>query len=286
MDAEKPDWSVTAHPTLWRGEWRQGERELAEETAIALTYNRITHAVMMATPADFHDFALGFSLSEGIIAHPADIEDFAIVRAGAGIELRMWIAPALMARLETRRRRLAGATGCGMCGLESLDEALRPVPAVTQGGKFTPAQIMQAAASLTPAQTLGAATRAVHAAAFWHPATGLAALREDVGRHNALDKLYGALIATNTNIPTGIVVLTSRVSIELIQKAARMGATILVAVSAPTALAVRIATQANITLIGVARPDGFEVFAHEGRILHEGRPRGSAPWTPAKGYSP
>jgi FdhD protein len=282
MDAEKPAWSVTAQPTLWRGEWLPGERELAEETAIALTYNRITHAVMMATPADFHDFALGFSLSEGIITHPSDIEDFAIVRAGGGIELRMWIASPLMARLETRRRRLAGATGCGMCGLESLDEALRPVPAVTEGGHFTPAPIMQAAASLTPAQTLGAATRAVHAAAFWHPATGLAALREDVGRHNALDKLYGALMATNASIPDGIVVLTSRVSIELIQKAVRMGATILVAVSAPTALAVRIATQAGITLVGVARPDGFEVFAHEDRV---GRP-GALPLDPAKGYSP
>jgi FdhD protein len=267
MDAEKPAWSVTAHPTLWRGEWRHGARELAEETAIALTYNRITHAVMMATPADLHDFALGFSRSEGIISHPSEVEEFSIVRAGSGIELRMWIAAPLMARLESRRRRLAGATGCGMCGLESLDEALRPVPAVTaEGGEFTPAQIMQAAASLEPAQTLGAATRAVHAAGFWHPSTGLFALREDVGRHNALDKLQGALMQTGIDIPAGVVVLTSRISIELVQKAARMGAAVLVAVSAPTALAVQVATAAGMTLIGVARADGFEVFCHGSRV--------------------
>jgi FdhD protein len=258
--AQEAAWSVTSHPDVWRGAWRAGLRELPEEAAVALTYNRVTHAVMMATPADFHDFAVGFSLSEGVIARPADIEDFSTVPVEGGVELRMWIAAPLMSRLEQRRRRLAGATGCGMCGLESLAEALRPVPPVPAATPLTPADIMAAAASLTPAQRLGAATRAVHAAGFWRRDTGLVALREDVGRHNALDKLYGSLASRNVVTNDGVVVLTSRISIELVQKAARMGAPILVAVSAPTALAVRVAVQAGMTLVGVARPDGFEVF--------------------------
>jgi FdhD protein len=267
MDAATPPaWSVTTQPRVWRGGWRDGAREVPEEAAIALTYNRVTHAVMMATPADFRDFAVGFSLSEGVIVAPSNIDDFAIVAVEGGMELRMWIAAPLMARLEQRRRRLAGATGCGMCGLESLAEALRPVPIVGAGRIFTPADIMTAAASMSPAQTLGATTRAVHAAAFWRRDDGLIALREDVGRHNALDKLYGALAATGVSAADGIVVLTSRVSVELVQKAARMGAAVLVAVSAPTALAVRMAEQAGITLVGVARPDGFEVFCGGERV--------------------
>jgi len=264
-----PPWSVTATPLVWRGQWHQGARALPEETAIALSYNRVTHAVMMATPADLHDFAVGFSLAECIVTDVADIEEFAVVAVEGGIELRMWIAPRLMAALETRRRRLAGATGCGMCGLESLAEAMRPVPSAPPGSTFTPHQIMQAAASLAPAQTLGRLTRAVHAAGFWHPTQGLVAAREDVGRHNALDKLHGALALTGVPAADGILVLTSRVSIELIQKAARLGAAILVAVSAPTALAVRVAEQAGITLVGVARQDGFEVFCGAARIQSE-----------------
>jgi FdhD protein len=266
MRAPTPAWSVTAHPRQWRGGWCDATRELPQETAVALTYNRVTHAVMMATPADLHDFAVGFSLSEEIVAQSSDIEDFTAVAVEDGIELRMWIAAPLMARLEQRRRRLAGATGCGMCGLESLTEALRPVPNVAAGTCFTPAEVMQAAASLLPAQLLGAATRAVHAAGYWRGGDGLVALREDVGRHNALDKLHGALAGQSIQAADGIVVLTSRVSIELVQKAARMGAAVLVAVSAPTSLAVRVAMRAGITLVGVARPDGFEVFCHGQRI--------------------
>ena len=233
---------------------------------MALTYNRVTHAVMMATPADLRDFAVGFSLSEGVVLRPDDIEDYVETPVDGGVELRMWIAPPLMATLEVRRRRLAGATGCGMCGLESLAEALRPVPLVAPGGHYTPAQVMQAAASLGGAQPLGQATRAAHAAGFWHPGSGLLALREDVGRHNALDKLYGALTQSAISPREGILILTSRVSIELVQKAARMGVRLLVAVSAPTALAVRQAEQAGMTLVGVARDDGFEVFCGAGRL--------------------
>ena len=259
--------SVSYAPTAWRGgNPAPASRELADETAIAITYNRVTHAVMMATPADLHDFATGFSLSEGIIPNPAAIEDFAAVEAEGGIELRLWIAPIHMAALERRRRRLAGATGCGLCGLESLAETLRPVPPVPQGTTFTSAEIAAAAASLAPAQTLNHATRAVHAAGFWTREAGLLALREDVGRHNALDKLAGALACAATQGDAGILLLTSRISIELVQKAARMGAPLVVAVSAPTALAVRAADDAGMTLVGVARPDGFEVFSHPWRV--------------------
>ena len=251
----------------WRqGEPATGERTLAEESAIAITYNRLTHAVMMATPDDLRDFAVGFSMSEGIVPSPEAIEDVSVVEAEGGIELRMWIAPTHLAALETRRRRLAGATGCGMCGLESLGEALRPVPAVPGGRIFAADTVDRAAASLAGAQHLNAATRAVHGAGFWTEADGLIAVREDVGRHNALDKLAGALAIRGLQAAGGIVLLTSRISIELVQKAARMGAPMLVAVSAPTALAVRAANEAGMTLVGVARRDGFEVFTHQERV--------------------
>jgi FdhD protein len=263
---QKFDWSITSHPRQWRGTWQKSTRELPEESAIALTYNRVTHAVMMATPADLPDFALGFSLAEGVIATPADIEDLVIVPVEGGMELRMWIAAPLMARLEQRRRRLAGATGCGMCGLESLAEAMRPVPPVGQGLMFTADEVQQACASLGAGQVLNRATRAVHGAGFWTRAEGLVAVREDVGRHNALDKLGGALALCGAAPAGGIVLLTSRISIELVQKAARMGACVVAAISAPTALAVRAAEQAGMTLLGVARDDGFEVFSGASRV--------------------
>ena len=261
--------SVSPSPVaIWRGAWSSGARALPAETAIAITFNRVTHAVMMATPADLHDFAVGFSMSEGIVPAPDAIEDFTVVDAPEGLELRLWIGAGLMGSLERRRRQIAGATGCGMCGLESLAEAMRPVPPVPPGGAvFSAADIMQAVASLAPAQVLGRATRAVHAAGFWRTGGGLVALREDVGRHNALDKLGGALALAGENAADGCVVLTSRISIELVQKAARMGAGVVVAVSAPTSLAVRAAEVAGMTLVGVARQDGFEVFCGRERIL-------------------
>ena len=252
----------------WRGKWASSTRTLPEETAIAITYNRVSHAVMMATPADLADFAVGFSLSEGIIPEHAAIEELEVVQAHQGLELRLWIGADLMEGLETRRRALAGATGCGMCGLESLEAAMRSIPAVLANGLvFSPTEIMAAVESIVPAQRLGNVTRAVHAAGFWTIGKGLVALREDVGRHNALDKLGGALAIAHEPVASGILVLTSRLSIELIQKAARMGASVVVGVSAPTALAVRAAEQAGITLAGIARRDGFEVFCGSERIV-------------------
>ncbi|MBU6472557.1 MAG: formate dehydrogenase accessory sulfurtransferase FdhD, partial [Alphaproteobacteria bacterium] len=219
-DAPLPP-SLRNVPNLrWRaGGGEAGTRSVPEETPVAITYNRATYAVMMATPADLEDFALGFSLTEGVVSAPDDIEDLEIVPAEGGIELRLTIAPARAATLIERRRYLAGATGCGLCGMESLAEAVRPLPRVPEGLRVAPAVIGAAMATLAPAQSLNEATSAVHGAGFFLPQQGLLALREDVGRHNALDKLAGHLARTSVAAQTGLVLLTSRVSVEMVQKA-------------------------------------------------------------------
>jgi FdhD protein len=248
------------------GHLMPGRRVVPEETAVSLTYNKASFAVMMATPSDLEDFAVGFSLTEGIISAPEDIQGIEIVRHPRGIEARVWLAPERLDTLDRRRRHLAGAVGCGLCGLESLDAAMREVPRVRTDAQLTPAMIAEALAALIPAQTLHRETSALHAVGFWHPAHGLIAAREDIGRHNALDKLVGALARAGQDPDGGVVVLTSRVSVEMVQKAAVLGAPVLVAVSAPSALALRSAEAAGITLVAIARRDGFEAFTHTRRI--------------------
>jgi FdhD protein len=265
---------------IWRdGALSEGVRSIPEETAIALTYNGGSYAVMMATPRDLADFAVGFSLSEGIIQSPDDILSLDIVDLDDGIELRMWLAQAKADRLSERRRHIAGPTGCGLCGIDSITEAVRPAAIVGQGSSFSPQQIAAAMQSIPPLQVINIETRAVHAAGFWTPARGIVALREDVGRHNALDKLAGALaqekLQDKLDTSEGMVLLTSRVSVELVQKTAAIGAPLMVAVSAPTALAVRMAEAANITLAAIARADGFEVFTHPQRITSGGTAQGT-----------
>jgi FdhD protein len=262
---------------VWHdGSGSEGTRLIPEETAIALTYNGGTYAVMMGTPRDLQDFAIGFSLSEGIVQSPEDIDSLDIVHLDDGIELRMWLAPARAELVNQRRRHIAGPTGCGICGIDSIAEAVRPAAAVAKGRSFAPREIMTAMASIAPLQTINIETRAVHAAAFWTPARGIVALREDVGRHNALDKLAGAIAREQVPASEGMVLLTSRVSVEMVQKTAAMGAPLMVAVSAPTALAVRMAEAAGITLAGIARADGFEIFTHPERIAIAARTTESA----------
>jgi FdhD protein len=252
---------------IWReGSPSLGSRSIPEETAVALTYNGGAYAVMMTTPQDLEDFAVGFSLSEGVIASSVEIDSLDIVHLDDGVELRMWLGKPTADRLQERRRRMVGPTGCGLCGIESIAEAMRPTAIVGRGQRFSPEQIMVAMRSLPSCQKLNIETRAVHAAAFWNDTNGIVALREDVGRHNALDKLSGALARASIVASDGIVLLTSRVSVEMVQKSAAIGAPVMVSVSAPTALAVRIADAAGITLAAIARVDGFEVFTHPGRI--------------------
>ena len=244
-----------------------GARDIPEETAVAFTYGSATFAVMMATPEDIEDFAVGFSLTEGIIENVGEITSVEVVQHDRGIEARMALAGSRNEQLESRRRRLAGPAGCGLCGIESLDAAVRTPRKVSTNLQVNPKTIFFALSSLREHQRLNRATHAVHAAGFWSEhGHRLVAVREDVGRHNALDKLAGALAREDIAAHEGFIVLSSRLSIELVQKAAAIGCPMLVAVSAPTNYALRAAEEAGMTLVAVARDDSFEVFAHPERI--------------------
>jgi len=252
---------VTAHGAAMQ------DRCVPQEVPVAFVYDGTTHAVMMASPTNLEDFAVGFSFTEGIIASPGEIESLEVVEQSAGIELRMWLAPHRRHELIARRRRLAGPTGCGLCGVESLDAALASPPSVARSTyAVTAGDVSLAMASLAPAQGLNQRTRAVHGVGFWTKEQGLVAAAEDVGRHNALDKLIGGLRRNGVDSSAGVVLLSSRVSVEMVQKTATAGIPILVAVSAPTALALQTADRAGLTLIAVARADGFEVFTHGHRV--------------------
>jgi len=243
-----------------------GIDQVIEEVPVALEFNGISHAVMLATPRDLEDFALGFALAEGILDTPADLYDIEIDTAAAGITLRLEIAAARFARLKQYRRNLAGRTGCGLCGTESLAQALRPVARVAHDFKVDATAISHGLTQMRAAQVLQQATGAVHAAAWCGPQGELLLLREDVGRHNALDKLVGALARAGTPTDGGIALVTSRASYEMVQKAAAAGIGILAAISAPTALAIETAQAANLALAGFARERDIVLYAHPERV--------------------
>jgi len=247
----------------------RSSRVIPEETPVAFTYGGTTHAVMMATPSDLEDFALGFALTEGLIDRIEEAGDIETIVSDAGIELRAWLAGGRQEAYAQRRRSMAGPTGCGLCGVESLEAATRILPQIDNRFFIDSGALIEAMERLPGGQKLNQETRAVHAAGFWRPETGALIVREDVGRHNALDKLAGALLRQGVTASQGVVLMTSRVSVELVQKAARIGAPVIAAVSAPTALAVRNAESCGMTLIAVMRGRDFEVFTHPERLLEQ-----------------
>jgi FdhD protein len=247
----------------------RSSRVVPEETPVAFTYGGSTHAVMMATPADLEDFAIGFAITEGLVDSPLDVGEVEVVATEVGLELRTWLGSGRQEAYADRRRSMAGPTGCGLCGIESLEAATRAPPTIDNDLIVPAERLIEAMARMPGAQKINQETRAVHAAAFWNPVSGALTVREDVGRHNALDKLAGALARQGIAASQGVVLMTSRVSVELVQKAARIGAPVIAAVSAPTALAVRNAEKCGMTLVAVMRGRDFEVFTHPGRILEQ-----------------
>lgn len=251
--------------------WEDGTRSdrvetVAEETPVALVYNGIPHAVMMATPQDLEDFALGFSMTEELIASPADLQRVECVRYSQGIEIQIQVSPEREAEIAARTRRLTGRTGCGICGADSVASVLKTLHPVSAAVTIREDAVQSAMASLASHQTLNAAAGAVHAAGWAGLTAGIEVVREDVGRHNALDKLIGALLRRGTEPASGFVVVTSRASFEMVQKTTLFGAPLMAAVSGPTGLAIRIAQRAGLTLVGFARGSRHTVYTHPERL--------------------
>jgi FdhD protein len=259
--------AVSARVTTFRnGRVDTAQDWLIDEVPVALVFNGISHAVMLASPTDLEDFARGFALSEGLVENPAELYGIDVTPVANGIEVRLEVAAACEFRLKERRRNLSGRTGCGLCGTESLDQVLRPIRAVNQSLSISKAAVANALRTMGAAQPLQRISGAAHAAA-WCTQTGQVVIaREDVGRHNALDKLIGALVEGEVDVDQGFVAITSRASVEMVQKAATIGIGIVVAVSAPTALAVRLATESGVALAGFARGTDFVCYTSPERF--------------------
>lgn len=236
--------------------------QVVEETPVALLYNGRSHAVMMATPSDLEDFALGFALTEGVVGRADEFRLVDCVRSVHGISLQATIPQLRFDALEQRTRALAGRSGCGLCGVESLEAAIRPVRKLDDNTQMSVATISEGVRGLTSAQPLNRSSGGVHAAGFVHD--GGIVVREDVGRHNALDKLVGAL--ASVAVGKGFLVMSSRASYEIVHKAAAAGIAIVVAISAPTDLAIRLAEEAGITLVAFARGRTMTVYSHPERL--------------------
>lgn len=242
-----------------------GVASVAEEIPVALVYNGEPFVVVMASPANLEDLAIGFSVTEGIVPAAREISGIELVRHSRGIEIQMQIGDAAAARIAERRRGISARTGCGVCGIESIDEVLR-APRAVPDGTLDAAALWKAARELETRQPVNAETRAVHAAALADASGRLLIVREDVGRHNALDKVIGAMLAGSDTVAGSFVVVTSRASYELVQKTAAAGIQLLAAVSRPTSLAIKLAEQANITLVGLLRGRSANVYSHPARL--------------------
>ena len=254
----------------WRGSAREACVDaIAAEVPISLEFNGIAHAVMLASPTDLEDFALGFCLSEGIVTRDYEIYDCEVAEETvAGIRVAVTISAERFAALKERRRTLAGRTGCGLCGVDSLAQVRRELPRVGTTAFFAADTLHRAFDSLRSFQRLQQATGSTHAAAWIGTEGGILCLREDVGRHNALDKLIGALARARTDFSAGALLLTSRASSEMVQKAAAVGMGLVAAVSGTTTLAVDIAQSLDLTLVGFVRPGSHVVYSHPWRLTH------------------
>lgn len=257
--------TITSHTVvipLTGEDAREGERSVAVEAGIEVSFGGVPFAVMMLTPSDLEDFGFGFSLTEGIVERIEEIRGVRAERAEKGWQVEIEVAPERMHRLLARRRSMSGRTGCGVCGIEDLN-ALERAHARVEFGEAPPipiAAIARALAELPEAQALGRATGATHAAGFADRDGRVLLCREDVGRHNALDKLVGAVLRRGLDPAEGFVVVTSRCSFEMVEKAASLGATLIVAISAPTSLAIQRAKALDVALVAIARRDTVTVF--------------------------
>lgn len=245
--------------------------QIAVEVPVALEYNGLSHAVMLATPLDLEDLIYGFSFTEGIIRTVSDIYDVDIIEQDAGIVIRADIASACVRQLKLRRRQLAGRTGCGLCGIESLTDVRRTLTPVLRNAAPLPyGTLLTAARSLLNRQSLRQLTGATHATGWADRSGQILCVREDVGRHNALDKLIGAMLRERADLSDGMAMISSRASFEMVQKAAAAGISIVAAVSAPTSYAIRVADELNILLAGFVRDDHFTVYTHAQHLVQYG----------------
>ena len=239
---------------------------VAEEVPVALVYHDVPHVVMLATPANLEDYAVGFTLSEALVAGTDEIRGVTVTRGTASVDVHITVAWERFTQLLQRRRNLTGRTGCGLCGAETAADAIRETAPVPAGVAVTVDQMHAAIEQIGPLQVINTRTGSVHAAAWVVPGAGIQLVREDVGRHNALDKTIGALARAGADFGSGFMLMTSRASYELVQKCATVGIPFLVAMSAPTAFAVRLAQRAGITLVAFARRDKHVVYAHPQRL--------------------
>lgn len=251
----------------WRdGVWQQAEDNIAAEVPVALSYNSIPHVVMMATPRDLEDMGVGFTVSESLVADHSELRGVELDISSGAFEIRLAVTGSRLGEMLQRRRNLTGRTGCGVCGAETVEDAIRRPPPVPAGGSTTREQMVAALRRLRELQPLGALAGSLHAAAWVSWEGEVQQVREDVGRHNALDKLIGARLRAGQSMADGYVMVTSRASYEMVQKTATLGIRMLVAVSAPTSLGVELAQQCGLTLVGFAREEQQVIYSHPGRV--------------------